>query len=230
MMTEEKSKKIIENSNCYENDIESLLQIYKGRKNILNILGKLDYNVKNYQNFSTMELNQMVITNQLDMLINKNDESSKVYINFYENCQTSKNIQKNNINDMRDDLFEVESILNTNDSLIIITNCDANDSCKSHLKHIWEQKKYLINVINLERLQYNILEHSYVPQHIILNNEEENKFREKYNIRSNADIPEISRFDPVAQVICMKPGQICKIIRPSKNAIISNYYRICLNK
>ena len=77
---------------------------------------------------------------------------------------------------------------------------------------------------------HNILEHSYVPQHIILNKEEENKFREKYNIRSNADIPEISRFDPVAQVICMKPGQICKIIRPSKNAIISNYYRICLNK
>ena len=30
---------------CYENDIESLMQIYKGRKNLLNILGKLEYNV-----------------------------------------------------------------------------------------------------------------------------------------------------------------------------------------
>lgn len=229
-MSEDKSKKIIENSNCYENDIESLMQIYKGRKNLLNILGTLDYNVKNYQNFSTMELNQMIITNQLDMLIHKNDESSKVYINFYENCQKTKNIQKNNINDMKEDLFEVEQLLDSNDCLIIITNCDPNDSCKSHLKHIWEQKKYLINVINLTRLQYNILEHTYVPQHIILNGEEEKKFREKYNVRSNAVIPEISRFDPVACVICMKPDQICKIIRPSKNAIESNYYRICLNK
>jgi DNA-directed RNA polymerase subunit H (RpoH/RPB5) len=229
MMTEGK-KKIIENSTCYENDIESLMQIYKARKNILNILGRLDYNVKNYQNFSTMELNQMVLTNQLDMLITKNDDSSKVYINFYDNCQKTKNIQKNNINDMKDDLFEMENLLNTNDCLIIIANCDPNDSCKSHLKHIWEQKEYLISVVNLTRLQYNILDHQFVPEHIILNSEEENKFREKYNIRSNADIPEISRFDPVAQVICMKPGQICKIIRPSKNAVVSNYYRICLNK
>ena len=49
-MSEDKSKKIIENSNCYENDIESLMQIYKGRKNLLNILGIFDYGIGSNDN------------------------------------------------------------------------------------------------------------------------------------------------------------------------------------
>ena len=40
-------------------------------------------------------------------------------------------------------------------------------------------------------------------------------------------MPQISRYDPVAQAIGLRPGQICKITRPSKTAITSNYYRIC---
>ena len=41
-------------------------------------------------------------------------------------------------------------------------------------------------------------------------------------------LPEISRFDPVAQAIGMRPGNICEIIRPSKTAIYAPYYRICV--
>ena len=43
----------------------------------------------------------------------------------------------------------------------------------------------------------------------------------------NDELPEISRYDPVAQAIGMRPGQICKIIRPSKTAITTDYYRLC---
>jgi len=37
-----------------------------------------------------------------------------------------------------------------------------------------------------------------------------------------------SSIDPVAQVIGIRPGQVCEIIRPSKNAIKGYYYRICV--
>ena len=40
--------------------------------------------------------------------------------------------------------------------------------------------------------------------------------------------PIISRFDPVAQSIGIRPGQVCEIIRPSKTAIIAPYYRVCV--
>jgi DNA-directed RNA polymerase subunit H (RpoH/RPB5) len=50
----------------------------------------------------------------------------------------------------------------------------------------------------------------------------------KYNITDKIQFPDISRFDPVARVIGLRPGQVCHIIRPSKTAIQANYYRICV--
>jgi DNA-directed RNA polymerase subunit H (RpoH/RPB5) len=50
----------------------------------------------------------------------------------------------------------------------------------------------------------------------------------KYNIINKGQFPDISRFDPVARVIGLRPGQLCHIVRPSKTAIEANYYRICV--
>ena len=80
---------------------------------------------------------------------------------------------------------------------------------------------------NLERLQFNLLEHSYVPKHVIMNEAEIIEMKKKYNIKDDIEIPEISRFDPVAVAIGMRPGDVCKIVRPSKTAITANYYRLC---
>ncbi len=52
--------------------------------------------------------------------------------------------------------------------------------------------------------------------------------RTKYNIMNDTQLPEISRFDPVAKAICIRPGEVCEIIRPSKTSIKSTYYRICV--
>ena len=51
---------------------------------------------------------------------------------------------------------------------------------------------------------------------------------EKYNISDITQFPDISRFDPVAQVIGLRPGQVCEITRASKTAIESKYYRVCI--
>jgi DNA-directed RNA polymerase subunit H (RpoH/RPB5) len=50
----------------------------------------------------------------------------------------------------------------------------------------------------------------------------------KYNIVDKNQFPDISRFDPVAQVIGLRPGQVCHILRPSKTAILTDYYRVCI--
>ena len=44
----------------------------------------------------------------------------------------------------------------------------------------------------------------------------------------NSQWPEISRFDPVAQAIGLRPKQVCKIIRSSETSITNEYYRICI--
>ena len=50
----------------------------------------------------------------------------------------------------------------------------------------------------------------------------------KYNITDKIQFPDISRFDPVARAIGLRPGQLCKITRYSKTAIETFYYRICI--
>ena len=37
---------------------------------------------------------------------------------------------------------------------------------------------------------------------------EEEEMKKHYNITENSELPEISRFDPIAQAIGMKPGQV----------------------
>ena len=95
------------------------------------------------------------------------------------------------------------------------------------MSNLWLQDQIYVNVINIKRLQFNILNHILVPKHRVLNDEETNTFKQKYNISDNSQIPDISRFSPVAQVIGIRPGQICEITRNSKTAIDTLFYRVC---
>ena len=111
---------------------------------------------------------------------------------------------------------------------MIIIKDDMNETLTNVVKHVWEQDGIFIIVQSIKRLQFNILEHDLVPEHRVLTSEEVDVVKKRYNIVDNTQFPDISRFDPVAQVIGIRPGEVCEIIRPSKTAITSYYYRICL--
>ena len=78
------------------------------------------------------------------------------------------------------------------------------------------------------RLQFNILDHTLVPNMRILNTKEEDEFMKNHQIKSKSQLPEISRFDPQALVVGLRPGNICHIQRPSITALTTDYYRICV--
>jgi DNA-directed RNA polymerase subunit H (RpoH/RPB5) len=192
---------------------------------------QLDYDIKDYDNFSVNEVNTMFQTKQLDMLLEKKDKNvktnrhNKIYIRYY----LAKTIRPQNIQEMLDDLFQMEEILTKDDTLYIIIKDDMNDTLKELLKHIWEHDGIFIVMQSIKRLQFNILEHTLVPPHRIITQEEEvNKIKDRFNITSDFQFPDISRFDPVSQAICIRPGEICEIIRPSKTAVKAVYYRMCL--
>ena len=147
-----------------------------------------------------------------------------MYIRFY----LTKMIRPANIQEMIDDLFNLEEILTREDTLFIIVKDEMNETIINELKHIWEQDGIFIVIENIKRLQYNILNHSLVPHHEIINDEELAEIMKKYNIKNKIEFPDISRFDPVARVIGLRPGDVCKIIRPSKTSITTNYYRVCI--
>jgi DNA-directed RNA polymerase subunit H (RpoH/RPB5) len=111
--------------------------------------------------------------------------------------------------------------------LVIVIKQDMNQTLMNILNEFWDRNGIFIVLFSLDRLQFNILEHQYVPKHVILNEDERKELFKRYNIIDVKNLPDISRFDPVAQAIGMRPGDICKIERPSKTAVISNYYRYC---
>jgi len=213
-----------------QNHSSLISSVYKARRTILELMDKQGYNVDDYFNFSINEVNSMKQNNQLDMLLEKKEENpntkrkNKIYIRFY----LTKMIRPANIQEMIDDLFNLEEILTKDDTLFIVSKDEMNETIISELKHIWEKDGIFIVIENIKRLQYNILNHSLVPQHSIISDKQVDEVMKKYNIKNKIEFPDISRFDPVARVIGMRPGNVCKIIRPSKTAITTEYYRVCI--
>jgi DNA-directed RNA polymerase subunit H (RpoH/RPB5) len=205
--------------------------IFNSRKIILELMEKQGYNVNDYANFSISEVNSMKQNNQLDMLLETKDENvtdenikKKIYIRYCLNARpAAKNIQE-----MIDDLFILTETLKKTDTLFIIIKDHPNETLINELNHIWETDGIFIVVESIKRLQYNILEHILVPKHRILLESEVQQIMTKYNINNKSQFPDISRFDPVARVIGLRPGQVCHITRPSKTAIEADYYRICI--
>jgi len=213
-----------------QNSSTLISYIYNSRINLIRLMQNLDYNVKDYENFTNSEVNSMFQNKQLDLLLEKNQEDNKtkrknkIYIRYY----LAKTFRPQNIQEIIDDLYNLEEILTKEDILLIITKDEPNDTLVNAVKHIWEQDGIFIVIQSIKRLQFYILDHVLVPPHRILTSEEAEEVKMKYNIAENSQLPEISRFDPVALAVCVKPGQICEIIRPSKTAIQSKYYRVCV--
>jgi hypothetical protein len=202
-------------------------EIYQSRKIILELMDNQGYDTTGYSKFSMNEVNSMKQNNQLDMLLEtKSDasESKKIYIRFY----LANTIRPSNINEMIEDLFILTETLKKSDTLYIIIKDDTNETLINELKHIWEKDGIFIIIENIKRLQFNILKHVLVPQHKVINKDQVREVMIRYNITDFNQIPDISRFDPVARAIGLRPGDVCHIIRPSKTSIKTNYYRICV--
>jgi DNA-directed RNA polymerase subunit H len=209
--------------------------ISKARKNVLELMDYNGYDTTEYNNFTKSEVNAMNFNQQLDMILTKPSDHSKIFIKFELGKKTAVLIDN-----LREEYFPPtedpeemgretnEYPLNKNDILYIIFQTDPNQSVVNRLKHIWETDGIYIVPQSLMRLQFNILHHHLVPPHRIMSSTEVTELKHKRHLKLQ-ELPRISRFDPVAQAICIKPGEVCEIMRASRNSIVSSYYRVCVN-
>jgi len=230
---------------------EKLHKTYKSRKTILAILKRVGYDTSDYEGFDENEINTLLETNQLDMLLYKNandidgggidgggidgggrGKREKVYIKY--NINTSKiNCDQNflpKINEFFEPTEEKGDIyLNKTDTLIMVVDTEITEKIQERLKNIYENYGHFVVIHNIARLQYNILTHSKNPKSFhVLNDAEVEEFKKKYYINDLCNIPEISRFDPYALAICLKPGQICKVTRTSVNSLDYDSWVYCV--
>ena len=199
----------------------NIVQIFKSRNIILDLLHTQGYDISKYEDPSITEVHTMFQAKQMDMLLEKSNK--KAYVKYH----LAKTLRTVNIYEYIDDLFNLEQILEKKDDLIIIIKDEPNEPLIKELKNIWEKDGIFITVFNIERLQFNILDNEMVPPHRILSTQDANEIRKTYNITNDSQFPDISRFSPVAMAIAMRPGELCEITRSSKTAINSKFYRIC---
>ena len=201
---------------------------YNSRMNLLDILETNGYDTTNYSGFSVNEIDERMKTMQLDMKM-QNSKGEKVYVMYL--CGTkapAKMLSAKVLDQIIDDLFVNSDTLVKRDTLIIIIDGEPNDSMVDKLKYLFDKDGYFIGCHNIARLQFNILQHEKVPKSEVATSEEVAEVMRKYNITSLAQFPEIGRFDPVSLALCLRPGQICKIHRPTPTAGTSLFYRVCV--
>jgi DNA-directed RNA polymerase subunit H (RpoH/RPB5) len=195
----------------------TISKVYASRNVLLDILATRGFDVSEYNDYSIGHVGSMMEHNQLDLLLST-ATGKKVFVKY---CLDGRP----NFDKIVDDFFP--TILSPTDDLILIVKDDLNDSGVEFLEHLWSSSKRFITVISMKRLQFNVLKHVMVPPHIILTEEERQALLSEYRITPQ-QLPEISRFDAVATLLGMRPGDICRIERKSKTAMHSNYYRVCV--
>ena len=108
-----------------------ILSVYKSRNTMLELLDQQNFNVSEYIGFSINEIDAMYNNEQLDILVSHKTNGTKSYIKYYLNA---KQIRPANLDDIIEDLFVIENILNKNDTLIIITEDEPNDTIITKIK------------------------------------------------------------------------------------------------
>lgn len=202
---------------------QSILSLFNSRKNIIELLGELNFNTEDYESFSINEIDAMNKNAQMDMLIYHKTETKKVYIKYVPF------VRQNNLEVIVDDLFCSETVLDReNDILILISDDEPNEMILSKIQYLYDHDNIFVIIHNIKRLQFNIRKHVLTPSVRILSDEQELQLMQQYKLRDKTQLPEISRFDPLALAICMKPQQICEIKRSSTTALETLYYRVCV--
>lgn len=197
--------------------------IYRFRNTLLEYLDNRECDIGDYKNFSYTELVEMCKCKELDFIVGKKKGNKKIFIKHLLTSSLP------NIMNLVTEIYDIEKILDAKneDEIIFVITGKISKNMKQFKNKLFNTKNIFITFYNYKNHIYNILNHSYVPKHIILKKKEKEEILEKFNITKNKELPEIDVYDPIAIRIGLRPGDICKIYRDTTTSIISKYYRYC---
>ena len=217
------------------------LLFYKSRVTLLDYLTRRGFDTAELMQFSKNEIEAMVKKETMDFMVSTLPEtqpSRKIYVKYMPYKQS---LTTGIVSNIIDDLFDGEakvselepevSLDRKTDSVIIVGSENFNDKMKAFVASLFETQGIYISIFSIHSLQYNILEHKLQPEvERILTAEELESLKKEYNfLDAKTQLPEISRFDPLAMSIFLRPGEVVKFMRKSRTAITTPYYRYCIS-
>jgi DNA-directed RNA polymerase subunit H (RpoH/RPB5) len=204
--------------------MSDIFSVYNAYCVLLNILKSRGFDVAEYEGFSKTQVAGMLASNQMDLLLKS--KSKKVYVRY--ELERAPDLLK-----LADQFFEPfdESppVLGQEDDLIIVSKDGANESKVDMMNDLWENRKVYMSIFSLADLQFNKFKAALVPLKMVVLDEDETKaFKAKFFVSDNSQLPAISRYDPLASLLGMRPNQICKFERDSVAALTLDFYRVCI--
>ena len=217
--------------------------ICRSRKILLEMLHTRGYDIKSYESYTNSDLtllfnqhNQKVaISNDLgplDILVKRKngDKEEKLLVKYKLDEKFKKN------RSLEQQIMSIFETHLSKDDCLIILNYDAvgfkptkkESNIESFIDRYYNEYGYFVQIYGLRNFLFNVSKHMSVPKHEVISKKETDEILLKFNIKLD-NLENIRREDPNAKFIGLKPGQVCKITRPSESSINSIIYRRCID-
>ena len=114
----------------------------------------------------------------------------------------------------------------------ILILSDSPSPAAMHSLTAWDKELQaqggMLQVFFTKELMYNPMKHELVPKHEKLSEAETKAMMEQYLVKSKAQLPIISRNDPIARRLGLRHGDVVKITRYNDTSGLYYYYRCCV--
>ena len=201
-------------------------KVFTARATLLTQLASIGYKVSHLQDMSPADVDRQIQDVELNFVVSGTTAGQgSVHVRFH----VYKALRQIHVHNLGEELAEQANFNPALDSLVLISKDLPNDSVRSAVSGVWANLNINIVVRALAELRFNVLTHRDVPPHKMMSAAEVVELKKSVAFGPNGlkDLPGISRFDPAAQAILLRPGRVCEIMRPSQSAGRARYYRLC---
>lgn len=198
-------------------DFETIDNVYRSRKTLMDILEMRGYNTEPFSNFSPLEVAAASVSETFAPL--SFIATSKTDPTKFCDVRYTRGLRQRMAS-----FFEKDEDPKTE---IILMTLDPVGDIHHQLAFRLFQRGIRASFFYIPYIVTNPLLHTLVPKHELVPADEEKALMDKYHIRSKSKFP-IIRFhvDPIVRILGGVPGNIVKITRPSLSALEAETYRI----
>ena len=198
---------------------------------IIEMLENRGYDVSSVSSFTPFTN----ITDDMENMSIKLEKNGKELIQVYYEVTSSRTNNKKLSKRIEDIVAKRSESDKSKELTIVFLVCDEmTPSVKEAVRILSAKYGVFIQIFPIRHLMFNVTKHKSVPKHVRIKKDEYgpylSDFLESLHIETLDNLPKILDSDPVAMFIGLRPGDMCKITRPSQSAGKHVVYRYCISE
>ena len=207
--------------------ISTVNKLFQSRNVLIEILENRGYPSSKINTFSREELKLLYLNKQLDFHVKNEEQNKTLYVKYLITGKVRNSSLKKYLDELLEDFESEEGFDPLTIEILIILNNKISDSLEKIIDYFYFQKNIYINLFHIDSIRKNLSKHHLVPKHLKIEQNSFQELKKNFNLNNRFQLPIISRKDIIAKYIGLKPGEICKIVRPSITSGEYTTWRCC---